>query len=155
MQSEVHHFNKENSAMRIVFTMVLNHLWDVCRLRLFLSRAPSLHWTIIALAFLANCSTASRWMPSRSYQIIRCRINILLLLLASVLRFSRFSFILTLANKAILHTPITLLPKCTAQMPKSMWAIADHIIDAYTFTILVIFIIETDCFVKSFEIPRP
>lgn len=62
---------------------------------------------------------------------------------------------LTLANKAILHIPITLLPKCIVQMPKSMWAIADHIIDAYTFTILVIFIIETDCFVKSFEIPRP
>lgn len=153
MQSEVHHSNKDNSVVRIVFTMILNRLWDVCRLGLFLSRAPSLHWTIIALAFLANCNSASRWMPGRFYQIARRRINIFLLLLVSMLRFS--NIYLTLANKTILHIPITLLPKRIVQMPKSIWAIAGHIIDAYTFTILVIFIIETDCFVKSSEIPRP
>lgn len=43
MQSEVHHSNKDNSVIRIVFTMALNHLRDVCRRELFQESIPPLN----------------------------------------------------------------------------------------------------------------
>lgn len=125
-----------------------------CRLGLLLSRSRTSNEQLLLWFFLPITTLHPGGCEIDLYQIISYRINIFLLLLVSMLRFLNIYFT-TCIYKTVLPILITLLPKCIVQMPKSTRAIADHIIDAYTFTILVTFIIETDCFVKSFEIPRP